>query len=353
MKNNSKIIKSIRIQRILFVALILSACDLNDFDEPGNLVPKTVDEDPLLPSIEINGTLLHAESFGNIGNPIIIFLHGGPGSDYRSFISEIGVENASRYPDERTITNGGLSRLQDAYYCVFYDQRGAGLSPRFDKGEVTFDLYVSDLDAIIDHYLQKKSEETGINDSQVYLVGWSYGGTLGTGYINRHPEKIKDIALYEPGPFSKKAYEYFIEHTTSYFAQVGNDWLEEYLLSHDHFTPDDHIRSDYQNLLGACRSNPQFHENMNLPFWRIGSLIWDEDLEQQDRDNTSNLSVFSGKMLFISGELTANEYPEYAQIQMSCYPQSEYTQVPGVGHSGAWEKSDSVAEIIRNFFHNN
>ncbi len=134
----------------LLISLSFTGC-LLDPDEPGNLVPRTVDEDPLLPRIEVNGTLLHAEAFGDINNPIIIFLHGGPGGDYRAFISQIGVENASRYPNERIINNGGLSQLQDTYYCVFYDQRGAGLSPRFDKGAVDFDIYVADLDAVSDY----------------------------------------------------------------------------------------------------------------------------------------------------------------------------------------------------------
>ena len=243
------------------ILLAVSGCgELLDFNEPGNLVPETVAEDPLLPQIEINGTKLHAEAFGDISNPIIIFLHGGPGSDYRALISQIGEENASRYPDKRTIRNGGLSRLQDDYYCVFYDQRGAGLSPRFGKDKVSFALYLDDLDAIVDHFLQKK-KETGVTETQVYLVAWSYGGTLATGYIKQYPSKVKNVAMYEPGPFSKKAYDYFYEHTTSYVEQVGKNWLEEFLLSHDHFTPDDHEKADYQMLLGALRSNLQFHEN--------------------------------------------------------------------------------------------
>ncbi|UCD38755.1 MAG: alpha/beta hydrolase, partial [Fidelibacterota bacterium] len=53
------------------VGLVLAACSgLLDPDEPGNLVPKTVAEDPDLPRIAVNGTLLHAEAFGDIENPI-------------------------------------------------------------------------------------------------------------------------------------------------------------------------------------------------------------------------------------------------------------------------------------------
>jgi len=338
----------------MLITLTLTGCGgLLDPDEPGNLVPKTVAEDPLLPRIEVNGTILHAEAFGDIHNPIIIFLHGGPGSDYRAFISQIGVENASRYPNERTVTNGGLSQLQDEYYCVFYDQRGAGLSPRFDKGVVDFDMYVADLDALIYHYLQKKENETGIVDDQVYLMGWSYGGILSTGYINKHPERVKDVIMYEPGPFSKKVWDYFIENSESPFAQIGEDWLDEYLLSHDHITPDAHERADYQMLLGAFRGQPEFNQNPNTPLWRLGAFISSENLDFSQSDNydiTSNVvASFQGRLLFIAGKLTEEPYPDYPDMQMSYYPQAEYVAIAGVGHTGLWEKPDEVAAVIRNF----
>lgn len=339
------------IKSILFVTslLALNSCDkVLDMNQPGALVPKTVDEDLLLPRFEVNGIPLHGETFGDINNPILIFLHGGPGSDYRAMISEKGFENTSRYPNERSNQHYGLSRLQDEYFCIFYDQRGAGLSPRFDRGQITFEDYISDLDEIINFFIIKKQNETGISDNQVRIFGWSYGGTLGTGYTNRYPEKVAKIACYEPGPFSQQEYEYFIEHTTSYFAQTGSEWLEEYLLAHEHFSPEDHIHADYQYLLGAFRSNPQFNEDPGNPLWRFGALYGD-DLEKINRDNTSNLSSYEGKFLFIGGEFTLANYPEYANLQMSHYPNSEFSEIPNVGHTGPWEKPDQLMTILRNF----
>ncbi|MDL1892501.1 alpha/beta hydrolase, partial [Sphingobacteriales bacterium CHB3] len=51
------------------------------------MVPLTVDQDPSLPSISVNGTQLHAETYGNPNDPMIVVLHGGPGSDYRSLLN--------------------------------------------------------------------------------------------------------------------------------------------------------------------------------------------------------------------------------------------------------------------------
>lgn len=337
----------------LFLPLAFMSCeDVLDMDESGNLVPKTVAEDLMLPSLSINGTTLHLETMGDINNPIMVFNHGGPGSDYRAMISQKGGKNASRYPNQRTATKQGMSQLQNEYFLVFYDQRGAGLSPRFDEGEVTFDILVADLDAVIEYYLNKKEIETGIKDTQVYLFGWSFGGILSTGYINAHPEKVKDLIMYEPGPLAKEVWDYFTDNTTSVFGQIGNDWLEEFLLSHDHLTSDDHERADYQTLLGAFRSNPQFHEDINTPLWRIGALFDDSELDFSDDDDydiTSNLVNFNGRLLFIGGQLTIDNYPKYPSMQTNFYQNSEIIFIPSVGHSGVWEKADEVSALIRNF----
>lgn len=353
-----KTIKRLFILALLLIALIaISSCEkVHDMDEPGILLPKTVDEDPLLPRINVNGTELHAESFGDINNPIIIFLHGGPGSDYRPMISTKGVENASRYPDERTITNGGLSQLQDEFYCVFYDQRGGGLSPRFDKGEITFEIYVEDLNAIIDYFIEKKGNETGIYDTQAYIFGWSYGGTLATGYINKYPDKVKDVVLFEPGPLSKEVWDYLKDNTATVFTGIGKKWLEDYLFANNHFTADDHIRADYRylmNVSNADNSQKEFHSDPNSPYWRPGALLLEDDLdfiESSGFDITSNLSSFDGNMLLIGSDKVIGELPEYPDLQRSYYPSSEFIMVNGVGHTGPWEKSYEISEFIRNYF---
>jgi len=342
---------------LLPLLLFFFACDgLEDMDAPGSLVPKTVAEDSRLPSIDVNGTTLHAETFGDINNPIMIFLHGGPGSDYKAMISEFGVENASRYPNQRTFPNAGLTRLQDEYFLVFYDQRGAGLSTRYDRDVMDFDMYVADLDAVVDYYLQEKEDQTGILDDQVFLMGWSYGGLLSTGYINAHPDKVADVILYEPGPFSKINWDYFKENSTTIFALIGEDFVEELLLSKDHITPDSHERADYQIAIGAARAQPELHEHPDTPYWRIGAFLRSDNLNFVQSDNydiTSNINQsFQGRMLFISSDSVAEEYPEYGDMQRSYYPQSEYVEIPGTGHSGPWEKPEELSTLIRNFLNN-
>lgn len=339
---------------VVFTNVVTTSCEkLLEFDTVGNIVPATVDEDSLLPSIEINGTVLHAEAFMDIHNPIIIFLHGGPGSDYRALISQIGLENASRYPEKRILNNGGLNQLQDSYFCVFYDQRGSGLSPRFDKDDINFDIYLEDLNCVIKYYLTEKKEKTGVIDTKVNIFAWSFGGILSTGFINKYPDKVKDIVFYEPGPLTPEAKDYFLERMTSVFLQIGEEWLEGYLQSHEHITAGSHERADYQQMLGAFKGQPEFHQHPGCPLWRFGSVASKANLDFMHSDNydiTSNLHFFKGNALFIAGSYTVAEFPDYMQIQQKCYPVNNLIIVPDIGHTGPWEKPNEIASLIQNFF---
>ena len=53
----------------------------------GVSVAKTVEQDPSIPHVTIDGVTFHAEAFGNPENPVVIVVHGGLGNDYRSLLS--------------------------------------------------------------------------------------------------------------------------------------------------------------------------------------------------------------------------------------------------------------------------
>ena len=128
------------------------------------------------------------------------------------------------------------------------------------------------------------------------------------------------------------------------------------LLSKDHITPDSHERADYQITIMASRAQPELHEHPDTPFWRFGAFLEDENLDFCFSDNydiTSNIKAsFNGRMLYINGDLTAAEYPDYADMQRKHYSQSEYVEVSGTGHSGPWEKPDEISRLIRTFINN-
>ena len=119
--------KLIFMSMVLMAAITGTACKKElKVNEAGNLVPKTVTEDPSLPAISVNGTRLHAETFGNPDDPMVVVLHGGPGADYRSMLNVRALAD-------------------DGYFVVFYDQRGSGLSQRQDKSGYSIQLMLDDL----------------------------------------------------------------------------------------------------------------------------------------------------------------------------------------------------------------
>ena len=211
------------------VAVTLVACDIVDPNEPGLLVPRTVDEDSSLPSIFVNGTQLHAETFGNPNDPMIVVLHGGPGGDYRSLL------NCSKFSE-------------DGFFVVFYDQRGSGLSRRHDKGSYSVQLFIDDLDAVIRHYRQGPNQK-------VILMGLSWGAMLATAYVNTHPADISGVVLMEPGGFTWHDTEEYIKRVRSMkpFDETSNDYvyLDQIL------TGDDHNELDYK---AGLQSSADFAE---------------------------------------------------------------------------------------------
>ncbi len=144
--------------------------------EEGNLVPKTVEGNPALPNILVNGTMLHSEAFGNPDSAMLVVLHGGPGSDYRYLLNC------------KELANQG-------YFVVFYDQRGSGLSKRHLKSSYSIQVMLDDLSGVIAHYRSSPAQK-------VFLLGHSWGAILATAYINQYPTAIRGAILAEPGGFT-------------------------------------------------------------------------------------------------------------------------------------------------------
>lgn len=318
----------------LVVALGFAGCGgLLDPDDPGNLVPRTVDEDATLPVLELNGTRFHAETFGDPANPVIVFLHGGPGGDYRSLL--------------RLKEGYDTPALTEKYYLIFWDQRGSGLSRRHDKQVLNLDFYDADLLAIVDRFSPR---------DPVILIGESWGGMYATAFIDRHPTRVRGAVLIEPGPLTGERMERIKDDM--FTLDMGAEWLNDYAWSQQFLSPDDHARMDYQRMLGYRQAQPKFHQSQTdvSPCWRLGaaaSRYIQEDGQDDDGksiyDFTTHLDAFSKPVRFIASGWNEVLGESFQREQMTSYTRSDLRVVPEVGHDLSWVKPAETLQWIHEY----
>ena len=132
----------------------------------------------------------------NPDNPVILFLHGGPGSP----------ELPMFYPFETP------ERLEKHFTVCYWDQRGAGMSynSSIDPNTMTLEQMVEETHQLTE-YLKSR-----FNKEKIYLMGHSWGTYLGVKTIVKHPNNY--IAFIGVGQVSiqleseKLAYNYMLQH---------------------------------------------------------------------------------------------------------------------------------------------
>jgi proline iminopeptidase len=314
-----------RILQSLLVAFAIPISGCLCADDPGNLVPRTVTEDPSLPAIELNGTRLHSEAFGDPDDPVIIVLHGGPGSDYRCLLPLRALAD-------------------DGYRVVFWDQRGTGLSQRHDASTLDLDIYLEDLRQVIEHYAPNRP---------VVFIAQSWGAMYMTAFINEHGDyngRIRGAILTEPGAFTDEQLAGFLSRLQGSLSPLGEQFNDA-LWSAQFLTPADHERADYQAGLFVIRGVPSEHRDPNnlAPFWRAGAVVSKrfQAIAKQPFDWTTNLAAFQHQVLFLRGDLNDAATLEHQQELAAAYPHARIETITNVGHEVIWERTNDYLTHAR------
>lgn len=134
---------------------------------------------------------MYIKEYGNVENPPILFLHGGPG--YNSINFE--VSTAQKLAD-----NG--------FYVITYDRRGEGRSKELSSN-YTFDQSSDDIESILKQY----------NIDKINLLAHSFGGVIASEFASKNPNKVKSI-IFLSAPFS---YPNILSGTLSSLKEIYTD----------------------------------------------------------------------------------------------------------------------------------
>lgn len=282
-------------------------------------LPATVENDASLEYAELNGYKFYVRERGSPSLPPVIAIHGGPGGDSRYL-----------YP---------IEPLASDYRVIFYDQRGAGLSPRVDKASLTLESNLSDLHSIVEHYG---------SGHPVRLIGHSWGAMLAIGYLGRHPERVSHAVAVEPGMLTPAAAREFVRRLKA--SQSWRDAMPmlRYILQ----TPfvrvrDGHERFDYVMTRLMNRTTPGGPlqcEGQSMPpnaFARAGYAAFANMLkpvldrpERFTHDLTQNCGAYAGKLLMLSSECSQFGYKYQRDWHMpQLPPQTAHVEAKAMGHN--------------------
>lgn len=102
----------------------------------------------------------------NTDNPVILFLHGGPGTS------------------QLTLNRRNTRDLEKSFIVVNWDQRGAGksYSAIHDSARMNIDQFVEDTKELTLHLLKRFGKE------RIVLAGHSWGSVIGVLAASRYPE---------------------------------------------------------------------------------------------------------------------------------------------------------------------
>ena len=230
-----KVFKILGITLLSIIGVLLVGLIVLAVNSPGKLEPLKDKEGK-----EIVGSLAE-KSFIEIGgiqqgffiraenpeNPVILFLHGGPGSPELPMLIPYEVSE----------------RLEKYFTVCYWEQRGAGISfsNSIDPATMTTAQMVEDTRQMTE-YLQRR-----FNQEKIYLMGHSWGSYLGVKTIEKYPENywayIGIGQVTNQIESERLAYDYMLQHATEINDKPAVKNLQKFDKNAAGFPTNDYIRT--------------------------------------------------------------------------------------------------------------
>lgn len=200
-------------------------------DARGNVIPGSISEKVW---VEIGGIKQGMFIRGeNPENPVLLYLHGGPGTPMLQFIEYLEED----------------ARLEESFTVCYWDQRGSGMTydKSTDVATMTLEQMVEDTHEVT-QYLQSR-----FGQDKIYLLGHSWGSYLGVKAIEKYPENY--LAYIGIGQVTNQteseqlAYEYMLGHAKEINDRDVIEKLEQYDPYANDFPQLDYLTKGRTNIL--------------------------------------------------------------------------------------------------------
>ncbi|ALS01333.1 hypothetical protein ATZ33_08110 [Enterococcus silesiacus] len=166
----------------------------------------------------------------NPENPVLLFLHGGPGNP------------------EYAMSKESFAELEKMYTVCYWDQRGAGMSyTDLEKNPVDLDQMVEDTLEVTEYLKERFGQE------KIYLMGHSWGSFLGMKTVQKQPENYQAYIgigqVVNQKESEKIAYEFMLENANKTKDTKAIQALENETPKTSNFPSTEYIMSTRSELL--------------------------------------------------------------------------------------------------------
>jgi proline iminopeptidase len=200
----------------------------------------------------------------------------------------------------------------------------------------------------------------------VNLLGHSWGGTLVTAYVGRHPDKVDHLVVAEPGGLTRESLAEFQRSAQFVDLPLAFQAVRFWFESLHVIGPDADARDDY--FLGHISEQWEFSaaNGFNCPgtpvpedhFWRAGAEAYgaipssarDENGNADGSVMTEGLETYTETVLMLVSECNQWVGLEYQRkYHLDLYPSVEVVVISDAGHDMFWDNPEGSLEAVRAF----
>lgn len=250
-------------------------------------------------------------------NPIILFLHGGPGMTVSHLLDKLFLE------------------FDNKFNVVVWDQLGAGLSYRdeIDSSEMTLETVIEYTKEIIEYIKYK------YNNRKIILMGHSFGGTLALFTLNKYPDICDKLICISPWMIEDNLlYKKEIIKKINIIAKTNNDvkenkeniinefcetgfWPDQYLIKYSYDSKSKYTDWEYQeNLVKESKlyskeDISKYFKGMNLSEYLYQDVITKYSVIRDIKNLNCEILFFVGERDLITPSIFLDDFLNNVNIK--------------------------------------